>query len=66
MEHKTDVPGIYKNVATGALINKDNKALEAYKKRKLKENKLNAVEQDIADLKNDMQEIKSLLRGLVK
>lgn len=66
MEHKTDVPGIYKDVATGALINKDSKALEAYKKRKLKETKLNAVEQDIADLKNDMQEIKELLRGLVK
>jgi peptidoglycan hydrolase CwlO-like protein len=66
MEYKTDVPGIFKNPATGALINKDNKALDAYKKRKQKEQKLDMVEQDIAGLKNDMQEIKELLRGLVK
>ncbi|CAB4170862.1 hypothetical protein UFOVP908_162 [uncultured Caudovirales phage] len=66
MEYKTDVPGIFKNPATGALINKDNKALDAYKKRKQKEQKLDMVEQDIASLKNDMQEIKELLRGLVK
>ena len=66
MEYKTDVPGIFKNPATGALINKDNKALDAYNKRKQKEQKLDMVEQDIASLKNDMQEIKELLRGLVK
>jgi len=66
MEHKTDVPGIFKNPVTGALINKDNKALQAYKKRKMKEQKLDIVERDIAGLKNDMQEIKELLRGLVK
>lgn len=66
MEHKTDVPGIYKNPATGALINKDNKALQAYKLRKQKEEKFNIFEEDIAGLKSDMQEIKELLRGLVK
>lgn len=66
MEYKTDVPGIFKNPATGALINKDNKALDAYRKRKQKEQKLDMVEQDIASLKSDMQEIKELLRGLVK
>lgn len=66
MEHKTDVPGIFKNPTTGALINKDNKALQAYKLRKQKEERFNMVEQDLAGLKNDMQEIKELLRGLVK
>lgn len=66
MEHKTDVPGLYKNLTTGALINKDNKGLEAYRKRKLKESKFQMLENDITELKNDMQEIKSLLRGLIK
>jgi hypothetical protein len=66
MEHKTDVPGIYKNPDTGALINKDNKALQAYKLRKQKEDRFNMFEEDVAGLKSDMQEIKELLRGLVK
>jgi hypothetical protein len=66
MEHKTDVPGIYKDTRTGALINKDNTALKAYKMRKQKEMKLGQIEQEISGLKNDMQEIKELLRGLVK
>lgn len=33
-DEKTTVPGVYRAKSTGALINKDNKALEAYKKRK--------------------------------
>lgn len=66
MEHKTDVPGIFKNPATGALINKDNKALQAYKLRKQKEVRFDMLEKDITVLKSDMQEIKELLRGLVK
>jgi hypothetical protein len=34
MDEKTSVPGLYRSEKTGALINKDNKSLEAYKKRK--------------------------------
>lgn len=66
MEHKTDVPGIYKNTVNGALINKDNKALQAYKLRKKKELKIDQIEKELINLKDDMQEIKELLRGLVK
>ena len=65
MERKTEVPGVYK-VSDGILINKDNEALQAYKMRKQKDIKINKMEDDISSLKNDMQEIKSLLRGLVK
>ena len=66
MEHKTDVPGIYKNTLNGALINKDNKALQAYKLRKKKELRIDQIEKELVGLKGDMQEIKELLRGLVK
>lgn len=65
MERKTEVPGVYK-VADGILINKDNDSLQAYKMHKQKNMKINKMEDDISSLKNDMQEIKSLLRGLVK
>lgn len=65
MERKTEIPGIYK-VTDGILINKDNDGLQAYKMRKQKDIKINKMEDDISSLKNDLQEIKSLLRGLVK
>lgn len=65
MERKTEIPGIYK-VADGILINKDNASLEAYKIRKQKDRKFIKLEEDISSLKQDMEEIKALLRGLVK
>jgi hydroxyethylthiazole kinase-like sugar kinase family protein len=64
-EKKTEVPGIYK-VSEGVLINKDNEALKAYKLRKEKDRKMAKLENEITVIKNDMQEIKELLRGLVK
>lgn len=66
MQQKTDVNGIYKDTSNGALINKDNKGLQAYKMRKQKELKIGQIENELVCLKNDMQEIKELLRGLVK
>jgi hypothetical protein len=60
--NKTEVPGIYKE-SEGVLINKDNEALDKYrKKRELlweKEARINKIEEDL-------QEIKSLLRKLTK
>jgi hypothetical protein len=62
---KTDIPGIYKD-GKGVLINKDRDALAAYKMRKEKEKKLQYLEENINSLKSDMEEIKNLLKGLVK
>lgn len=62
---KTEVPGIYKE-RDGILINKDNQALAAYKKRMRKEKAIDDMQIEMAELKSDMQEIKELLKGLVK
>ena len=62
---KTDVPGIYKE-RDGILINKDDEGLIAYKQKKIQSKKLKNFESDLATLKNDMAEIKALLKGLVK
>ena len=62
---KTDVPGMYK-VREGIVINKDNDALEAYKKRKMNNQKVDILEEQVQDIKNDLEEIKQLLRGLIK
>lgn len=67
MDHKTDVPGVYKP-EDGILINKDSAALKAYKERKKREQKLNTIDSlqdDINSLKSDMDEIKNLLKGLL-
>lgn len=65
MEQKTDVPGFYK-VDESLIINKDNDSLQAYKKRKLKESRVNKMHYELKDLKNDIKEIKELLKGLIK
>lgn len=65
MEQKTKLPGFYK-VDESLIINKDNEALAAYKKRKAKEYKIKKLESDITTIKKDMEEIKDLLRGLIK
>ena len=64
-DYKTDVPGVYKS-SEGFLINKDNAALEAYRKKRNREKDLDTLTEDVKTLKEDMQEIKELLRGLVK
>mgnify|MGYP003346929213 CR=1 FL=1 len=62
---KTEIPGIYKE-REGVLINKDNDALVAYKQRKIKEQRLSNMIDEVDTIKNDIAEIKELLKGLVK
>lgn len=62
---RTEIPGIYKE-REGVLINKDNDALSAYKKQLQKAREVEYLRQDVSDLKKDMEEIKNLLKGLVK
>lgn len=62
---KTEAPGIYKE-RDGILINKDAEGLRAYKQRKIQSQKLNNFEEEITNLKDDIAEIKTLLKALVK
>jgi peptidoglycan hydrolase CwlO-like protein len=64
-DRKTDRPGIYRT-AEGFLINKDNDALAAYKKRKKKEQAIEKFQDQINELRSDINEIKDLLRGLAE
>ena len=65
MSTKTDVPGIYKD-GEGVLINKDNEALRAYRFQKQQRQKYNNIEEEVKTIKNELTEIKELLRGLIK
>lgn len=62
---KTEIPGISK-AGEGILINTDNDSLRAYKSRKLKDRKLQELDDTMHELKKDISEIKELLKGLVK
>ena len=62
---KTEVPGIYK-VREGILINKDKEGLLAYKKQKERLKSIDTLQNDMKDLKSEMQEIKEILKGLVR
>lgn len=64
-DQKTDLPGVYRTTE-GFLINKDNASLAAYKVRRQKDKELDNLKDDVSTLKNDLQEIKELLKGLVK
>ena len=64
-DRKTDKPGIYRT-AEGFLINKDNEALAAYKKRKRREQAVDRIQDQIDELKTDINEIKDLLKGLAR
>jgi hypothetical protein len=65
MEHKTEIPGLYK-VKEGILINKDNDALRAYRNKRDREKSIDKIREDVDQLKNDIAEIKYLIKGLSK
>jgi hypothetical protein len=66
---KTEIPGIYK-AKDGILVNKDNDSLKKYRERRMnnrmKDGKINMLEDKLNVLANDMEEIKSLLKKLVE
>ena len=62
---KTEIPGIFK-VRDGILINTDNNSLAAYKNKKKRDMRVDEMQEDIQTLKNDLQEIKDLLKGLAR
>lgn len=65
MAQKTEVPGIYK-VTEGVLINKDMEALKAYKLKKQKDRKIKEIEEVVVNLRDDINEIKQILKGLIR
>lgn len=64
-EAKTDIPGIYRS-PEGFLINKDNNSLAAYKTRKARDRELLEMKEEVTSLKNDITEIKEMLKKVLK
>ena len=60
-DEKTEIPGFYR-AHEGTIINKDNEALAAYKRRKGRERELDNLKIEVASIKDDLDEIKNLLK----
>lgn len=59
MYKKTDKPGVYRDTATGALINKNDGKISAYKKQK-------KFMSDVRELKNNYDNLVLKLNSLEK
>jgi len=55
--------GLYRDSDTGAIINTDRSAFEKYKKSR---NKFHNMEQELDYVKGELNEIKSLLKELLR
>lgn len=59
---KTDRLGLYRDRSNGAIVNRDIKSLEAYKKRKEKAKEFEDLKRKQDHIENELLEIKGLLR----
>lgn len=62
-------PDLIRDVHTGAIVNSNesdfHQYMESYRKRQNQRVKVDTLESDISELKNEMNEIKDLLRQLI-
>lgn len=67
---QTDDPHLLKNIATGVVLNNDEQGYKAYiQQREINEHKrkqMLTIEQEIEGMKNDIDEIKHLLKYLIE
>jgi hypothetical protein len=66
MEQKTEKEGLYRDLSTGALLNKDNAALLAYKMRRQKEKEYESFKEKIKRIDDDISEIKNVLKAIAE
>lgn len=57
--------GVKREEKTNAVLNVDNSSLAAYKAARVRDNKINNYIEDVENLKEDVKEIKHLLKALV-
>ena len=57
-----DDPSLYRNIKTGAVINVNDQAYENYMRRK---SKISRKDREIQNLKDELSEIKGLLKTLL-
>jgi len=67
MKYKVqDHPGLVRDSRSNAIINIDEKSYKEYRSRKLMQSKVSELDSEIKDIKNSVEEIKSLLTQIIK
>ena len=60
-----DSEELVRDISSSAILNTDNSALQAYKEKRRRETNLTRVMEEHELMKQDLQEIKSLLKQIV-
>jgi len=66
MYEKTDQPGYYRDLGSGAIVSTDADALRAYKLKKQKAHELNEIKNRQDSIEQDVNEIKSMLNQILE
>lgn len=61
-----DSPGLIRDMSNQAVLNTDNAALEAYRRKRNKQKEIDEVISDINNMKSDIDQIKSLMQRLLE
>ena len=61
-----DSPGLVRDMGNQAILNTDNIALEAYRRKRNKQKEIDEVISDINNMKSDIDQIKSLMQRLLE
>jgi hypothetical protein len=63
---KTEVDGLVRDINSGAILNVDNSALDAYRRQKMAVESAKTANERISKLENDIGDIKEMLQQLLK
>lgn len=63
---KTEIEGIVRDTTNGALLNRDNDSLNAYKKLKKKNAESEEMKSKVNNMEKEISEIKTLLYKLLE
>jgi len=63
---ETEAAGLFRDSSTMAIINNDKASYAAYKMKRQEGNKVNTLSTEVASLKQDMVEIKTMLLTLTE
>ena len=63
---ETEAKGLYRDSSSMAIINNDKNSYAAYKLKRIEGNKVSTLSTEVASLKQDMVEIKTMLMTLTE
>jgi hypothetical protein len=60
-----DTPNFVRDMSNQAILNSDNSALDAYKRKREKQQEMSTAVSDINNMKQDINELKTLMQRIL-